>query len=238
MRYEVIRALVEAQGAVALRANAYMAIDRQREKSDEEYHLKQKGYRDAIRRQGYHLVLKTVRRYRDKEGQMVVKANADLDLAVDALLQADNLDYVLLGSGDGDFIRLVRALQNRGKRVDLLSFENTSDELRREVDYHFRGALLPGLVPTKEEGRHRGVMHSVKADKGFGFLTVQTGLRVGDVRDDVFCHISDLAVDGYSVNNDYFASLKTRRAILEFDLVEQDDGRIKATSVREFYSQR
>jgi len=41
-----------------------------------------------------------------------VKANADLELAVDALLQAENLDYVLLETGDGDFMRLVRALQS------------------------------------------------------------------------------------------------------------------------------
>src|SRR5262249_35924035 len=118
IRYEVVKALAEAQGAVVLRANAYMAVDYQREAQDFAHKQKKEGYRAAIRRNGFHLVLKAVKRYRDEDGEEVVKANADLDLAVDALLQSENLDYVLLGTGDGDFLRLVRALQGHGKRVD------------------------------------------------------------------------------------------------------------------------
>jgi uncharacterized LabA/DUF88 family protein len=120
MRFDVIKALAKAQGTEVLRANAYMAADRKREREDVDYRERANAYRDAIRRNGFHLILKRVKRFYDHEGQVVMKANADLDLAVDALLQAENLDYILLGSGDGDFNRLVRALQNKGKRVDVL----------------------------------------------------------------------------------------------------------------------
>jgi len=237
IRYEVIKELVAAQGQMTvLRANAYLAVDVEREDQDPVYRQRQSDYRAAIRRTGFHLIHKEVRRYRDSEGELVLKANADLDLAVDALLQSDNLDYILLGSGDGDFLRLVRALQNRGKRVDLISFANTSSELIREVDNHFNGFLIPNVVSgeSAREGRLRGVLHAVNEEKGFGFLTVRTGLGPDDIRYDVFCHISDISRNGQAVDNATFGNLKNRRAIIEFDLAPTEDGRVKAVNAREF----
>lgn len=235
MRFRAVKELVEAQGGTVLRANAYMARDTERESGDPEYRRKKEGYRDRVRREGFHLVLKEVRRYRDAEGQIVTKANADLDLAVDALLQSSNLDYLLLGTGDGDFLRLVRALQNRGKRVDLLSFANTSERLRRNVDNHFSGFLMPGVLPEDEEEdeERRGVMHAVNEEKGFGFLTIQTGLGLDDVRDDVFLHITDFRDRyGQPVDNESFGALKDDRTIIRFRMEEQDDGRVKAVEAR------
>jgi uncharacterized LabA/DUF88 family protein/cold shock CspA family protein len=237
IRYEIIKELVVAQGDMAvLRANAYLAVDVEREAEDPAYRQRSSDYRAAIRRTGFHLIHKEVRRFRDSEGELVLKANADLDLAVDALLQSDNLDYILLGSGDGDFLRLVRALQNRGKRVDLISFANASNDLVREVDNHFNGFLIPDVVPAdnQREGRLRGVLHAVNEEKGFGFMTVRTGLGPDDVRYDVFCHISDVTRNGQTIDNASFAHLKNRRAIIEFDLVPTDDGRVKAVNAKEF----
>ena len=236
IQYDVIKELVKAQGAIVLRANAYMAVDAQREAVDQEYSHKVQGYRDAIRRNGFHLVLKEVKRYRNEQNEVVLKANADLDLAVDALLQSENLDYVLLGSGDGDFLRLVRALQNRGKRVDLISFANTSTELRREVDFHFSGFLLPGLLrgdSRNGNGRHRGYLHKVNEDQGYGFLTMRTGLSADEARSDVFCHITDCSSNGQPLSNGAFADFKNRQTILEFELRTTDKG-VQAVNVNEF----
>ncbi|MFH1985135.1 MAG: NYN domain-containing protein [Pseudomonadota bacterium] len=236
MRYDVIKTLAKAQGTVVLRANAYMAMDQQREKEDSEFRERSESYREAIRRNGFHLILKMVKRYYDHEGQVVLKANADLDLAVDALLQAENLDYILIGSGDGDFLRLVRALQDKGKRVDVLSFDNTSAELRREADHHFSGALVPGVLPSTDGGpdRMRGIMHRIVDGKGYGFLTVRTGLGIDDVQHDVFCHISEVTDQGTAVSDGVFADLHRRKALLEFNMEKQPDGRIQATAVREY----
>jgi len=239
MRFRAVKELVEAQGGTVVRANAYMARDGDREAEDDEFRRKKEGYRDRVRREGFHLVLKEVRRYRDAEGELVTKANADLDLAVDALLQADNLDQVLLGTGDGDFLRLVRALQNRGKRVDLLSFANTSTRLREEVDHHFSGFLMPGILPSEAErdDRRRGILHAVNEEKGFGFLTIHTGFGIEDVRDDIFLHITDLTdLHGGAPSNERFAELKNRRGIIEFELDYQDDGRVKAVNATVFQS--
>ena len=236
LQFRQVKALVEGQGGLVLRANAYMAINSERESADLEYRQKREDYRTWMRREGYHLVLKEMKQYRDPEGQVIIKANADLELAIDALLQSANLDYVLLGSGDGDFVRLVRALQNRGKRVDLLSFMNTSKELRQEVDNHFSGYLVPGILPDERgaAGRIRGILHAVNEEKGYGFLTVRTGMELDSVREDIFLHISDLqTVKGGAVTNALFAQFKTRGTIIEFELTEED-GRAKAVKAVEF----
>lgn len=235
MRYNVLKALVSAQGAVVVRANAYLAIDSEREGEDAAFRQRNEEYRNAIRRAGYHLILKEVIRYRDSSGELVTKANADLDMAVDTVLQAENLDYILLGTGDGDFLRLVRALQNRGKRVDVLSFANTSRNLRQEADHYFSGFLVPGLLPRfDDDPRKRGIMYAMVEDKGFGFITMRTGLEIDAQQTDIFCHITDFTRGGESVDKTSFSLLKTRESILEFDLVEQEDGRLKAKSVTEF----
>jgi uncharacterized LabA/DUF88 family protein len=234
IRYRVVRELVEAQGAIVLRANAYMAMDEEREDKDPEYRRKKSEYRDAVRRAGFHLALKAVQHYKDQDGREITKANADLELAVDAVLQAENLDYIVVGSGDGDFLRLVSALQSRGKRVDVLSFSNTSLALRRQADTYFSGYLVPGLLPSDRDGRLRGIMHAVNEDRGFGFLTVRTGLGVADLRDDVFLHINDFLDPGGSpVSNPSFANLKTRQAIIEFELLDQGSGKFKAVKANE-----
>jgi uncharacterized LabA/DUF88 family protein/cold shock CspA family protein len=232
MRFHVIRNLVEAQGATVLRACAYLAVDKEREQRDPEYRRKGEDYRNVLRRQGYHVMQKEVRRFRDDEGNLVSKANADLDMAVDALLQSENLDYLLLGTGDGDFLRLAQALQNRGRRVDLLSFSNTSHQLRHQVDTYFPGYLVPGLLTVVLDGvtRHRALMHAVNEEKGYGFLTLRTGLGPLDFRDDIFCHISDLRLGDLPVTNDEFSRLKERTNIIEFELQETPDGKVKAVN--------
>jgi uncharacterized LabA/DUF88 family protein len=233
MRYDVVRKLVEAQGATVLRANAYVAYDEQREQRELPYRLGKESHRNAVRRNGFHLVLKEARRYQNDEGQEIVKANADIDLAVDALLQAENLDYILLGTGDGDFLRLVRALQGKGKRVDLLSFANVNGEIRREADYHFSGFLVPDLVP-KRDSRRMGVIHHVEENRGYAYMTVREGLHVSEVRTDVFLHINDVRVEGHPVNMQQFLNFKLRESHIEFSLVEEADGKARAVDAVEF----
>ena len=149
MRFGVISELVRAQGVQLLRANAYVAADFDRESMDPEYARRNKEFRNAIRRSGFHLLVKRVRRFLNEDGETILKANADLDLAVDALVQAENLDYILLGTGDGDFVRLVRALQNRGRRVDISVF---NDEF---LAFKNRETVLEMDLIRQQDGRYK-----------------------------------------------------------------------------------
>lgn len=232
MDFRVLWTLVEAQGVTIVRANNYLVVDKEREATDAEWRDKKQGYRDAVRRAGFHVVAKTVRRYKDEEGNETVKANADVDMAVDALLQSEQLDYVLLGTGDGDFLRLVRALQNRGKRVDLLAFSHVNGELKREVDYHFNGYLMPNLLRDEEgkDRKHRGILRKVSLNGDYGFITYFTGYRPQDETNEAFLHITKLEE---VLNNEQFTAItREKDTYIEFDTEKDNQGRTVAVNAR------
>ena len=88
---------------------------------------------------GYTMVTKPTKEFTDSAGRRKVKGNMDIELTVDAMRLADNLDHIVLFSGDGDFRSLVAALQEKGRRVSIVSTLQTqppmvADELRRQAD--------------------------------------------------------------------------------------------------------
>lgn len=88
---------------------------------------------------GYKVVTKPLKEYNDAAGRRKFKGNIDIELAVDALQMADSLDHYILFTGDGDFRCLVEALQQKGKRVSIVSSlvsqpPMIADELRRQAD--------------------------------------------------------------------------------------------------------
>jgi uncharacterized LabA/DUF88 family protein len=88
---------------------------------------------------GFSMVTKPTKEFTDPTGRRKVKGNMDIELAVDAMRLSDSLDHIVLFSGDGDFRSLVAALQQKGKRVSVVSTLQTqppmvADELRRQAD--------------------------------------------------------------------------------------------------------
>jgi uncharacterized LabA/DUF88 family protein len=88
---------------------------------------------------GYSVVTKPAKEFTDASGRRRIKGNMDIELAIDALEIADKLDHMIIFSGDGDFRRLVDALQRKGKRVTVVSTMRSqppmiADELRRQAD--------------------------------------------------------------------------------------------------------
>lgn len=88
---------------------------------------------------GYTMVTKPAKEFTDHTGRKKIKGNMDIELAVDIMEMADKLDHVVLFSGDGDFRRLIEAIQRKGVRVTVVSTVKSSppmvaDELRRQAD--------------------------------------------------------------------------------------------------------
>jgi uncharacterized LabA/DUF88 family protein len=88
---------------------------------------------------GYMMVTKPLKEFTDQLGRRKVKGNMDIELAIDMMEIAPQLDHVVLFSGDGDFRRLVEAVQRKGLRVTVVSTIRCSppmiaDELRRQAD--------------------------------------------------------------------------------------------------------
>ena len=88
---------------------------------------------------GYTMVTKPTKEFTDAAGRRKIKGNMDIELAIDVMEMAEHLDHVVLFSGDGDFRRLVEAVQRKGVRVSVVSTVRSqppmvADELRREAD--------------------------------------------------------------------------------------------------------
>ena len=80
---------------------------------------------------GYKVITKPLKRFSDG----TVKANVDIELAIDLLTMSDRLDIACIVSGDGDFQPLVEAVQSRGVRVEVASVGNAiASHLRKAAD--------------------------------------------------------------------------------------------------------
>ena len=88
---------------------------------------------------GYTVVTKATKEFVDGSGRRRIKGNMDIELAVDAMELAAEVDEIVLFSGDGDFRSLVEAVQRRGVRVTVISTVSShppmiADELRRQAN--------------------------------------------------------------------------------------------------------
>jgi uncharacterized LabA/DUF88 family protein len=113
---------------------------------------------------GYAVVTKPAKEFTDAMGRRKIKGNMDIELAIDVLEMADHLDHVILFSGDGDFHRLVKAVQRKGVRVSVVSTLKSSspmvaDELRRQADDFIElSELAPLIARNPGEGGARPIV--------------------------------------------------------------------------------
>jgi len=100
---------------------------------------------------GFSLVTKTAREYTDAQGRRRWRGDMDIEIAVDMMEMAPHLDHMVLFSGDGDFRRLVQAVQQKGVRVTVVSTMKSqppmaSDDLRRQADAFVDLADLSSII--------------------------------------------------------------------------------------------
>lgn len=88
-------------------------------------------FRSFLSMLGFRVIAKITKNYGGGKGQ---KANADVELACDALVSVDKWDTFVLFSGDNDFTYLVELLLARGKRVVVVSSRVIGHELRNSAD--------------------------------------------------------------------------------------------------------
>src|SRR5215831_10671535 len=105
---------------------------------------------------GYRLVTKAAREYVDSQGRKRWRGDMDVEIAVDMMEMAGPADHLVLFSGDGDFRRLVEAVQRKGVRVSVVSTIRSSppmvsDDLRRQADNFIE---LQELAPSIMRNHH------------------------------------------------------------------------------------
>ncbi len=109
---------------------------------------------------GYTMVTKPTKEFTDATGRRKIKGNMDIELAIDVMEMAAHLDHIVLFSGDGDFRRLVEAVQRRGVRVTVISTLRSqppmiADELRRQADHFVDLAELQAEVSRNTQDQAR-----------------------------------------------------------------------------------
>ena len=100
---------------------------------------------------GYTMVTKPLKEFNHGAGRRKFKGNMDVEITVDAMEIAETVDHVILMTGDGDFRRLIEALQRKGIKVSVISTIKTqppmvADELRRQADFFVELADLTDYI--------------------------------------------------------------------------------------------
>ncbi len=161
--YKRLRSFFAEKGLL-LRANYYTAL-----LEDQEY-SPLRPLVDWLDYNGYTLVTKPTKEFTDSRGEKKIKGNMDMELAIDMMGMADHVDHMVLFSGDGDFRRLVEAVQRKGVRVTVVSSTKTSppmiaDELRRQADNFIElSSMHDEFGRPSNGGQNHGGHHAYNTD--------------------------------------------------------------------------
>ncbi len=93
-----------------------------------------------LSRNGYRVVKKPIKIVKNVQGDVQLKADLDLEIAIDMLSLADKCDKEILVSGDGDFTPLVYAVGEKGVRVAVVSTQHP--DAYKKANYRASDDLL------------------------------------------------------------------------------------------------
>lgn len=113
---------------------------------------------DYLDYNGFAIETKPTKEFTDRFGNVRIKGNMDIEIAVTAMEMAGIVDHIVLVSGDGDFRALVAALQRKGVKVTVLSSLRMSppmvaDELRRQADQFLELDSIADEIKRTDESR-------------------------------------------------------------------------------------
>jgi uncharacterized LabA/DUF88 family protein len=90
-------------------------------------------------------------------GRTIWEGNWDMGICADMIRLMDHLDIIVLGSGDGDFMDILEVLMERGKRVEVIAFKETTAQ--RLIDGVDKFTHLPELdqpfMPNRERSSNQ-----------------------------------------------------------------------------------
>jgi uncharacterized LabA/DUF88 family protein len=92
-----------------------------------------------LRRNGYKVITKPIRVFVNERGEMIKKADFDVDITIDMFDLADKLDKIVLISGDGDFAKLIERVGRKGVKTQVIAHwgrgkGNAASELMEAAD--------------------------------------------------------------------------------------------------------
>jgi len=102
-------------------------------------HLQKVRFYIKLEKFGYELFLKPVKLYEQDNNTAKRKANCDVDMIFYLMREKDNVNRILVLSGDGDFLPVLKYLKNNGKEIIILArSERTAREIKQFAGSNFR----------------------------------------------------------------------------------------------------
>jgi uncharacterized LabA/DUF88 family protein len=112
---------------------------------------KTKSFLKKLLKIGFTVVSKPVKVVTDEKGNKFEKANFDVEMTADILLNLKNLDLVIIFSGDSDFAYLCELIHKDKKKVHFYASKRTlAWELRKTADKFFYLEDFGELTKGKE----------------------------------------------------------------------------------------
>ncbi len=130
--------------AFILRAYYYTGINNENELHDNRFY-------HSLKQKGYHLVTKRIKTFQDGKR----KGNLDIEIALDMLELASTVDRVVLFSGDGDFVPVLKRIGKMGVRTEVVSYAGGSNsslaaDLRDTADvFTDLAQIMDHIIMTK-----------------------------------------------------------------------------------------
>ena len=82
-----------------------------------------------LKRAGYKVKSKPVGSvYDSTEGAYKRKCNFDVEITIIALDRLNDYDELILGSGDGDFVKLIKYAKGKFKKTTVIAHKNRSNQ--------------------------------------------------------------------------------------------------------------
>ncbi|OGZ63209.1 MAG: hypothetical protein A2812_02480 [Candidatus Staskawiczbacteria bacterium RIFCSPHIGHO2_01_FULL_36_16] len=102
-------------------------------------HIQRVRFYLKLKQFGYNLFLKPVKMYEQEDGSTKRKANCDVDMAFHLMKEKDNFDRIIVLSGDGDFLPVLKYLKENKKEIMILGRANrTAKEIKQFSEGSFR----------------------------------------------------------------------------------------------------
>jgi len=235
LRYDILRKFATRDGCLGSRMNVYLGYDITRNKDDQNYRQKTNRFCEVLRDFEYKVIERPLELSQGQDAGRVDKSVLEMEMACDIITQAQQMDRIILLTNQESYIYVVNALQNMGKRVEVIGFDNMPSHLKKVADLFISGYTIPGLLPIKTPyewgtvgSRVRGVCYDFTHSDGYGFLRylnkIDEYLWITDSRSaespykTVFAHVSQFESDFDS------SFLPSRDLIFEFDLVKNEKG--------------
>jgi uncharacterized LabA/DUF88 family protein len=112
---------------------------------------------------GWTVITKPLRFMGPHGSDYTMKGNMDIEIAVDMIQMSAFVDHLVLFTGDGDFRYLVEHLQDRGKRVSVVSTQVTktpvmSVDLLKQADNFIELDVLKAYMARDPKERTRAAL--------------------------------------------------------------------------------